>query len=193
MLVDINLLGERKKRTYTPILMIAIVMLGFVAGFFALYFYSKQLEFRHGQLEAELEATKQLTALQQEKLWKTGTSAASEKLADAVQWTKELPVPTVFFLQHLASLLPERGFLLQFSYSDDGVVTLQAQFDEKREAAYYLAHLNASDYIENATLQTIATRELAADQNATNIAPRYLANYSLILNKTALRNERGGE
>jgi hypothetical protein len=80
-------------------------------------------------------------------------------------------------MQHLTSLLPERGFIQSFGYTESGAVTLTVQFDSAREAAYFLNSLNHSKWIEEASLNSLAAAETNTETN-TNAAGNTAASNS---------------
>ena len=76
-------------------------------------------------------------------------------LKNAVEWANNYPIQTIPVMQHLTGLLPERGFIQTFGYTEAGTVTLSVQFDSSREAAYFFDNLNESDWIDEASLKLI--------------------------------------
>lgn len=70
-------------------------------------------------------------------------------------------------MNHLTSLLPERGFIQSFAYTEAGTVTISVQFDNAREAAYFLENLKDSDWIEDVSLTSLTATETDSTNNAT--------------------------
>lgn len=187
MYVDINLL-QKKKTNYEWLIIGAILFVcAIVLGVFLYSQYS----------ERKAEETRIETALQSElELQKASLSSvevhktAEEQMAELVEWANHQPVPTVFLLDHLTSLLPERGFILSFSYTSNSTATFSMQFDSNVEAAYYLRMLKDSAYISHVTLSTIGTisasDETAADEE-TYFQPRAVADFEITINAEKLK------
>lgn len=69
-------------------------------------------------------------------------------------------------MQHLTGLLPERGFIQTFAYTEAGTVTISVQFDSAREAAYFLDNLNESEWIDDANLSSLTAKEQEENKEA---------------------------
>ena len=99
-------------------------------------------------------------------------------LKNAVEWANSYPIQTIPVMQHLTGLLPERGFIQTFGYTEAGTVTLSVQFDSSREAAYFLENLNESDWIDEANLSSLTAQEVeeAEETAATNTTDNQTGN-----------------
>ncbi|MFD1736028.1 PilN domain-containing protein [Bacillus salitolerans] len=192
MLVDINLLPEKQKRNFALYVVLFFVLTASIIG--AIIFY---LQYQHNTqqvkiIQQQIQDTKMLRTVQEKKLTDYASSSAVAELETAINWTQELPIPTVFLMRHLSALLPERGYMLNFSYTDDGSVNLTVQFDTSREAAYYLKSLKDSEFIDTVNLTSLVTS--AADDEpevkelVSVLLPRYIGEFQIQLNKSALRD-----
>ncbi|WP_102345402.1 hypothetical protein [Bacillus sp. Marseille-P3661] len=196
MLVEINLLGKPEKRNLAPFviftsLAILIVSLSILA--FMLY---KTTESELTRLERELQSKQQLLSVYEQKKGTESATTAVDDLIATIEWVETFPTPTVLLIQHLTSLLPERGFIMNFSYSDDGSLGLQVQTDTNREMAYYLKSLLDSPYISEASLNSLSTIPIVVEGEegsgtfeGNNYVPRYTGQFQLTVNKDALRAE----
>ena len=189
MLVEINLLKKEKKDTIFYI----IILIGFmllVIGSISIFWKYHSVNQKMQTLQQQVTETKQLVEMRQSKLQEIRTTTASEELKATVDWVEDYQLSTVYLLRHLSSLLPERGFILNFSYSESGTVSLNVQFDTSRQAAYYLKELKDSKIIKSVTLSNLSTKEISTEiENieTNEYVPRYMGNYQLEVNKDELQ------
>lgn len=191
MLVDINLLPKKeKKKSYVWlffILFLAVVALGSVYLF---QLYNNQLATKQ-KLQSELTNLKVEKVTLESKAMKSESENAEEKLTAAIKWADENQYSTYSFLGKISSLLPERGFIMNFAFQNDGAAALSVQFDSTRESAFYLKSLSKADFIKNVELVNIQTDKLESDTvvNNNEVLPRYTANYQLQVDTTKLKQE----
>jgi Tfp pilus assembly protein PilN len=169
MLVEINLLPqkERGKKSLVIMLVSFIAVLVLVGG---IYFWQIQLvKSDIVAVEGQISTTKKLAEIEQKNIGKNESQMSITVLKSAVDWANNYPIQTVPVMQHLTGLLPERGFIQSFSYTEAGTVSLSVQFDSAREAAYFLDNLNESDWINEASLSSLNAQEVEeAKEPATN-------------------------
>lgn len=202
MLVDINLLPEKERKNVAAYLIILIVVLISLICSITFYFQYTNGQKQLVDIENELKLIQGLRRVEEEKLAKVTSSNAAEELQAVVDWVEKFPISTVFLLDHLTGLLPERGFIMNLSYSDDGTIGLNVQFDTNRQAAYYLKELNDSPYIQTVNLTSLSTVEPPREEHNNEIfyrdnqyVPRYIGDYQLTLNRDKLKealHEEGG-
>jgi len=202
MLVEINLLPQKEQRTKGFLVTVSglIAVLLLISGFYLWQINStkKVIEATDSQISSIKKVAEKETAI----LNTTPESTQSVNLLlNAVDWANNYPIQTVPVMQHLTSLLPERGFIQSFGYTETGLVTLMVQFDSSRESAYFLDSLNESKWIEEANLSSLTTteqndpstqnqsNEVKADQNVENniYLPRYIGQYEIQFNKVAIQ------
>jgi type IV pilus assembly protein PilN len=193
MLVDINLLPQKQKRKSSgaALLMLALLLIAAI-GTYGWFIYQNKVKTMES-LEQQLTLDQKLKAVKKSKAVKnTGTEAVSQ-LKSAIDWAKETPVSTFLLMRNISSLLPERGYILQFSYEDKGKAQLSVQFDSSRQAAYYLKSLSDSKYIEEAKFVDMTTMDLnegnsiATEQETDEVLPRYVARYDIVIDTLALK------
>ncbi|MGE8078442.1 hypothetical protein [Peribacillus loiseleuriae] len=193
MLVDINLLPKKEKKRRTVILLILLVGLVLsVTGYFFMTAYQAQ-KVRLVQLEQELTLTRELKVAKEKERTQSVESKSVRELTTAVQWVEEHQSSTFFIMRTVSSLLPERGFIVDFSYKEDGTVQLTVQFDSSREAAYYLKSISSSSIISAAKLLTLSTEKLKDGVTAEPILPRYNAQYELTVDEAVIQASVQGE
>jgi type IV pilus assembly protein PilN len=193
VLVEINLLPQKQqKRSITLRIIIIIALSILLISLFTFWQVQKyNNEIRH--LEANIAIFEQsITSLQQEVNVESTNSYV--ELSNAVEWSLTYPIKSVAVLKHLTSLLPERGFLLTYSYTETGVLSLTVQFDTKKEAAYYLSWLSDSAWIEEVKLSQLSSSQIEATEETPKIQgetesylPRYTGNFEITLNREAIR------
>ncbi|MFI8685585.1 pilus assembly protein PilN [Rossellomorea sp. NPDC077527] len=205
MLVDINLLPQSEKRSpqwlYVVTGVISLGILALIVLFILVGNIGKDVD----ALTTELQSTKQQRAEKEQNISDFESSDAWVQLESAVGWAENYPIDTLPVLDHLVELLPERGFMKEFTYAEDGSIQLSIQFDTSSEAAYYLTHLKESKYIEDAKLSSLATETISETKqsavNTESVLPRYIAQYDIILNRIAIKEieseenseEQGGD
>ncbi|MHC0037477.1 PilN domain-containing protein [Pseudoneobacillus sp. C159] len=201
MLVDINLLPKKERKNISPILILAILTSIMILGSIFLFINGNSLKKQGNLLEEKILQANQKLQIEQEKRLTTAEETTSvEQLKNAVSWAETYPIKAVPVLKHLTSLLPERGFIQNYSYSGTGNVQLTVQFDTSREAAQFLQWLNQSEWISEATISRLS---LATDISNlkdgvhNNYLPRYIGDFQLTLAKDKIKEltyiEKGGD
>lgn len=167
MLVEINLLPQKEPRKFNIIILIVLMALISLVG--AFYFW--QIRTTKSELQnfdKQISMTKEVAVKEQQNAETNGTKMSISLLKGAVEWANSYPIQTIPIMQHLTSLLPERGFIQSFAYAEAGTVILTVQFDSAREAAYFLDNLGESEWVGEPTLNslTIEEKEEASDTTA---------------------------
>ena len=122
------------------------------------------------------------------------------QLASTVEWAKAYPVKTVPVLQKLTSLLPERGFIKTFTYEETGNIVLTVQFEQSREAAYYLSSMLDSNWVSDAKINSLQAitefYDQTMDENFDDshvknekYIPRYQGEFEITLNQDIIKDE----
>uniref|UniRef100_C5D5I2 Fimbrial assembly family protein n=1 Tax=Geobacillus sp. (strain WCH70) TaxID=471223 RepID=C5D5I2_GEOSW len=191
MIVEINLLPKKEPKNvvflFITVIITAIVLIA-AAVFYVLI---DRAETQIDSLEKELKQTQALQAIEQQKLADMQSVKEIEELDKTVQWAKDYPLKMVPLLRNMTKLLPERGFIMNFSYAEDGTVTVSVQFDTSEQAAYYLKRLSDAKFIANVQLKSLTAvnaNEKSDEQGTTEeqVVPRYLAQYEMHIRKQAL-------
>jgi Tfp pilus assembly protein PilN len=157
MLVEINLLPEKEPKKYSIFI--------FAAGLLVLFlligcYYYLQISTTKTSIESvdrQISAIKKIEEKNIKKVATIETNNSVSQLKAAVNWAKTYPIETVPVMQQLTSLLPERGFIQSFTYSDSGDIAISVQFDSSSDAAYFLDNLNSAKWIEDASLTSLNT------------------------------------
>ncbi|MBB6445869.1 PilN domain-containing protein [Bacillus benzoevorans] len=204
MLVEINLLPQKNSKSKLIFVMIGIIIFLFVAtsAFFVWQINAKEakLSETQNQLDTKLAMIEQKN--QQLKEYNASTSV--QELEQAIKWADTQSFDSVFLLDQLTKMLPERGFILDFKIDENYKINQVIQFDTRSDAAYYLHTLLAHDWVEEAVISEAKSDELdlGADTeegktasvsyyNESNVLPRYIAQYEIILNLQALEKAAG--
>lgn len=189
MLVEINLLPQKQKKSIFIFLIAGIVFFTFLVLFAIGYFIYDNKQQSLKNVESELELTVSLREIEEKKLTESKEVDSFSQLMTKIDWITKQKISLVFLLNHLVSLLPERGYFMNYQASDEGTVTINVQFDTPREAANYLHELNQSPYIAQASLQNLSTQEINDEENSDEpfrYLPRYIANFNIEINRVAI-------
>lgn len=195
MLVEINLLPQKQKKSIFIFIIAGLLIVAFITAFLVGYLlYQGKLQ-TLDNIESEIEFTIALREIEEQKNLEGEAVDSFDELIGKIDWITSQRISLVFLLNHLVSLLPERGFFMNYQYSDQGTVSINVQFDTPREAANYLFELNESPYIIEATLQNLNTQEVQEDEidDRFHYLPRYIANYSITVDREAVKLEEKKE
>jgi len=201
MLVEINLLGEKERdRPAFVVAAISLILLGLVVG---LVFYFLGNSYGNKQQEIanqSAEVMSQQAAIQAQMQTSASLNDA-QKLQKTVEWAETYQFDTLPLIRELTSLLPERGFFSNFSFTSPNGATVDIQFDTSREAAFYLTQLKSSEMITAVNLTTLSSQtleETTVEETAgtssevdpeTQLMPRYLASYTITFLDTRMPAE----
>lgn len=167
MLVEINLLPQKEHRK-KGILFIVLAMLALFLLLGGLYFWQIQsVKSEIAIIDKQIETTQKIAEAEGNNESTDTSSMSVGLLKNAVEWAKTYPIQTIPVMQHLTSLLPERGFIQSFGYTETGTVTLTVQFDSSREAAYFLNSLLESEWIEEASLSSLNAEDEESKETST--------------------------
>jgi Tfp pilus assembly protein PilN len=167
MLVEINLLPQKEPRKFNIVILVVLLVLIILVG--AFYFWQIQsTKSEIANLDKQITITKETAVKQGKNTEKNDSQMSISLLKDAVDWANTYPVQTIPIMQHLTSLLPERGFIQSFTYAEAGTVILTVQFDSAREAAYFLDNLGDSEWVGEPTLNSLTVeKQEEAESTAT--------------------------
>ncbi|MCA0986220.1 hypothetical protein [Guptibacillus algicola] len=188
MLIEINLLPKKTRRTisfiYVPISVVAVLLIAFII----MVVNASQLKSEQAELEQKVERTTELLSVMEGNDSEFVNSA--DTLQQYVSWLDSVEFSTVKLLDDLVTRLPERGFFMEYAFDGDETVTVTVQFDQMKEVSQYLNELNQSDNVTSASVLTVQTAQLAeeAEEDA-RILPRYVTDYQIVINKENLRAE----
>lgn len=180
MLVDINLLPEKEKERssllYAALAVLLVALLFWLIFFLLTRSVTQDTERLQEQI-VRLEVTQsELSA----RLNHSETTESFTELEKSVQWAEEYRYATAPLLEDLVTQLPKRGFFRSFAFSSPHQATVEVQFDDKIEAAYYLTRMLASDSIETASVESIEAEQLETEEEKVDIGlPRYIATYTI--------------
>ncbi|MGG3894921.1 fimbrial protein [Geobacillus stearothermophilus] len=184
MIVDINLLPRKEPRRAAGAVLAAFAVLLLLLGAGGGYWLTERANQRLAVLEGELRQVRAEQAAMEAKGKTTEQQQAEQELAKAVEWANRYPLKTVPLLRALAKQLPERGFIMNFSYAGQKTVTMTVQFDAAEEAAYYLDRLEEVHLVKAVKLTGISASGESGGAEGETIVPRYIAQYELELQPT---------
>ncbi|WP_128755800.1 PilN domain-containing protein [Bacillus sp. LL01] len=186
MLVDIDLLPKRKSRNITTPLVYGICAFFLLFVAIILLTFTNMVKNDVQTAEQDLEMVQQLRIAKEEAMNRPQNSSSAQRLEDTVVWAEEYPLEMVPVMQDLIRLLPERGFIQSFTYDETGLLNLSVQFDESRDAAYFLYHLNESPLYHSIDLSSISTVDVGTEETV-GVLPRYIGQYTLGFDRNAFQ------
>ncbi|MDR7237402.1 PilN domain-containing protein [Neobacillus drentensis] len=167
MLVEINLLPQKEpKKIGFIITLSSLVALLLIVGAFYLW-QTNAVKSTIASLDRQISMTKKIAEKENKSTEAVEVASSVNQLKSAIEWANEYPIQTIPVMRDLTSLLPERGFIKSFAYTEAGTISLSVQFDSAREAAYFLDNLNESKWIEEASLSSL-TATVTAESTAAN-------------------------
>lgn len=198
MLVDINLLPKKEKRSNKPIYILFIFVGAAILCLIAMLFIGYSIQKKNDVLAKQVNTIKEQVETSQSMLTTYENSNAAAELEKAVIWAENYPIKTIPIIRELTSYLPERGYILSFLYNVDGTIQLEAQFDTTREAAYYLKRMMDSAWITDVTLSKLSTTTIttSVDEGALSKeqdVQRYNGSFQIFLNKETIKEEEQGD
>ena len=167
MLVEINLLPQKEPRKIGFIITLSsLVVILLLIGAFYLW-KTNAAKNEMASLDRQITMTKKIADNENKSTETAAATSSVSQLKSAIEWANEYPIQTLPVMRHLTSLLPERGFIQSFAYTEAGIISLTVQFDSAREAAYFLDNLNNSKWIEESSLSSLSAAA-TADSNTDN-------------------------
>lgn len=155
MLVEINLLPKKEHKTSSSLSIVLILLLIFVVVSIVVFVQARVNETSLKKVNQEIEAIQQLNFALQTKITDQESKDSMGKLQRAVTWAESSTPESVRLLRSLIGLLPEQGFIQTLSYNGEGIVSVRAEFESSRDAAYFLSSLKHSEWVNNASILTV--------------------------------------
>jgi type IV pilus assembly protein PilN len=199
MLVDINLLPVKEKKSLTSeILIIAIVtvMLGSFTWIGIDYYVSTSTL---QEKESILQQEKLLFQTEQKKQDQLNQVIDSAPLVEKIEYIHGKKIAAKDLLNHLVALLPERGYFMKYEYRDRTSIVIEAQFDTLADTTHYLHELTNSPFLAQASIENMETtnfEEVEEGKDMTafeNILPRYRGQYKVEFQKEKILELKGEE
>ena len=193
MLIDINLLPTKQKRSISFMVIPIIAGTVLLLAFSWMLFTSFQLTTEHTELTDRLEKSTELVTVMQAN--DVEAVSSGQTLQEYVDWLDGVQFSTVKLLDDLVARLPERGYFMNYEFDGNDTVTLTVQFDQMKEVSQYLSELNASENIQTASVLSVTAAELTEETNEEHgrILPRYVTGYEVVIDKSSLRTEEEEE
>lgn len=173
MLVEINLLPQKDPKKFALFIVLgALLTLMLFTGVYY-YFQISSTNSAIDNTDRQISMTQKIREKEEAKVGTVESSDSINQLKSAIDWADTYPIQTIPVMRHLTSLLPERGFIQSFGYTEEGTISLTVQFDNPREAAYFLDSVQQSKWIEDASLSALTanvqeekTADAASDSTA---------------------------
>lgn len=191
MLVEINLLPKKEHKKSSQLIIAILILLFFTVSISVIYIQGNSYSRKIHSVDKQIESIQKLNEAQQAKMTDVEAGNSAVKLQAAVKWAEQYPMDTVPLMQNIITLLPERGFIKNFEYSNLDSVLITIQFDATRDAAFYLSSLKHSEWVEEAVLLNVISERLTDETEAgetdseiiesedVDALPRYTAQYNI--------------
>jgi Tfp pilus assembly protein PilN len=166
MLVEINLLPEREPKKFAFLIVLSIIVAVILLGGVIYFLQGQSAKNQIKTIDRQVSVVKKLIEKNTNHTETTSASNSASQLENAIKWAKDYPIQTIPVMRKLTSLLPERGFIQSFGYTEDGTVMLSAQFDSSRDAAYFLTNLTNSQWIEDVSLNSLTAQAVKDPSNS---------------------------
>jgi type IV pilus assembly protein PilN len=166
MLVEINLLPKKEHKKSSQLIIAILILLFFTVSSAFIYIQGNSYSSKIESVDKQIESLQKLNAAQQAKMTDVEAGNSAVKLQAAVEWAEQYPMDTVPLMQNIIALLPERGFIKNFEYSNLDSVLITIQFDTTRDAAFYLSSLKQSEWVEEAVLLNVIAERLTEETEA---------------------------
>ncbi|WP_051059462.1 hypothetical protein, partial [Bhargavaea cecembensis] len=187
MLVDINLLPERDRERSKAVILSLVILLSAMLFWLTFFIMANRNADEAERLDARTQEMRLAGAEIRSRMQGTETMADREQLELTIGWAESYQFPTAPLLRHLVSLLPVRGFIMDYTYTDPHTADLSVQFDRYEQAAYYLARLKAATPVESAIMNDVSASPLDEETDEEGnpvdtddiVVPRYIATYTI--------------
>lgn len=197
MLVEINLLPKKEHKTSSSLSIGLILLFVFVIVSIGVFVQARVNETSLKKVNQEIESTQKLNTALQTKITDQESSDSTGDLQSAVTWAENYTPETVRLLRSLIALLPEQGFIQSLSYNGEGVIGVKVQFESSRDAAYFLSSLKHSEWVDNASILTLAGVKEEGNESAIGsnteaaevVMPIYYSEFEIHFNREFFTKE----
>ena len=200
MRININLLPQKEEKNKTLLVLAIIIAVILLLGVFFMLWFSRSYENQIASLDQRIASTESMIAAEQQKRVTAEATDSLSTVSKHCRMGRSISIKNNPVLQKLTSLLPERGFIQTFTYEETGKIVLTVQFEQSREAAYYLSSMLDSNWVSDAKLTSLqAITEFYDDKmdenfdesHVTNEAyiPRYEGEFEITLNQDLIKDE----
>ncbi|MFC7061646.1 hypothetical protein [Halobacillus seohaensis] len=190
MIVDINLIEEKEKRNLTPWLIVGVTLLIALILLFFFWFESRQISSEQKLTQEQIKEIREEQAVT-EGNHITESEGKVKELREARNSVEDTLFPTIPILERMIVLLPERGYIENYSYQVNQTIEIEVRFDSLQKTATYTDALLAEEFIEDVELRDVFTESPEEGLNQFEFRPRYLASFSVVVNRQYSPEEEG--
>ncbi|ADC48636.1 hypothetical protein BpOF4_02845 [Alkalihalophilus pseudofirmus OF4] len=186
MLVEVNLLPEKPKKNYTSILYAGAFLFLLLLAVLTTFLFQRHLTQEVQEVNEQVYNVQLESAQIRQEL--TGLEWTDAKQIDSAASAVEGQiVPASSVASYIVSLLPERGFIQYFTYTQPHSILVDVHFDRLEEIAQYHEALESSSLTTSVRLSVIDSHEMLDDEqheiNFDEVKSRYLASFELTLDR----------
>jgi type IV pilus assembly protein PilN len=194
MNVEINLLREKPKAH--PIFRILIYLLVAILLANAVFIYVKysSVSSEIEMLETKIKSTETERIALEAKINNMQSDSFINEYKQDVNVIKAFHFSSVGILNDFVRVLPERGFFIDYTFSENGIVDVFVKFDTLPEMSMYTDGLSSLPFVTNVSLDDVEIKEISNNEN--EVLPRFYVQYSISLDietVKAVQAEQEGE
>jgi type IV pilus assembly protein PilN len=194
MNVEINLLREKPKAH--PIFRILIYLLVAILLANAVFIYVKysSVSSEIEMLETKIKSTETERIALEAKINNMQSDSFINEYKQDVNVIKAFHFSSVGILNDFVRVLPERGFFIDYTFSENGTVDVFVKFDTLPEMSMYTDGLSSLPFVTNVSLDDVEIKEISNNEN--EVLPRFYVQYSISLDietVKAVQAEQEGE
>lgn len=186
---DINLLPKYERESaslfYIFITFLVITIIGY--GVIGSYYFTTKSKLA----EAETKYTELSDQAETLRIQVAQLESGGIDLEQSVLFAENYDMPTSYLVEELNDLLPDDGYLVDYTYSNR-VADIVTHFESLNIVAEYTTELLSSEFVTDTKLSTVDSftlREDEHDDEQFTTIPRYEAKYTLNINRQHLKGD----
>jgi type IV pilus assembly protein PilN len=194
MNVEINLLREKPKAH--PIFRILIYLIVAIVLMYAVFIYVKysSVSSEIDMLESKIKSTETERIALEAKINDMQSDSFINEYKQDVNVIEAFHFSSVGILNEFVRVLPERGFFIDYAFSEDGIVDIYVKFDTLPEMSMYTDGLSSLPFVTYVSLDDVEIKEISNNEN--EVLPRFYVQYSISLDietvKAVQAEQEGG-
>ncbi|GGA82077.1 PilN domain-containing protein [Ornithinibacillus halotolerans] len=189
MLPEINLLPKIERQSSVQYIVFLVGLILFIVLSSALIYFYLHTKNNLEEVNQNISQLEQEKTLLETRLANLDNNDDTNAYKNAARFVEYQIIPTSSFIDELLVLLPETGYLSNYTYSYQGV-QLETQFENMTEIAAYVEELNGSELIDDVQVNQINTFELENssedEEDMYSVIPRYTVSLSIKVNDRKL-------
>ncbi|OZM57863.1 hypothetical protein CIB95_05765 [Lottiidibacillus patelloidae] len=195
MNVEINLLREKPKAHPIFRILIYILIATVLASGAFMYVKYSSVSSEIEMLETKIKSAEAERIALEAKITDMQSGSFIDEYVQDVNKIEAFHFSSVGILNDFVKLLPERGYFIDYTFSENGIVDIYVKFDTLPEMSMYTDGLSSLSFVTNVSLDDIEIKEVSNNEN--EVLPRFYVQYSITLDletvKAVQAEQEGGE